>query len=635
MYTALLSAISHYIFFDQLHGSIANSEIARISQSYATAISLLLVTLFRASLLGCVGVCSAQYLWRVLRGKPIAVSTVESLFQMRHNPLELFNHRVILTGSFLLAAFTWIVPLAAIYPPGAMTITATPFTGTYRTRMSLPELVIPQEFDPLGVSGMAKITGFTFEHKASAVSGKTLSLPEVVNISTTVSPQVPSNYLLRITKSVILTGEILPRGPPSGSENVSYALSFVGPQLSCQRVEQYNHTALLFNRSEPFADLVLGSNNLSFPIIRPWPMEQNRFVGTMACRDEGDIVHGVEDNNILQEYLIQTTRTNCTSRYVSYEANVTYVRGIRTIDITKRDIQPQPVHTDMMTFDWKASRDTLLAEKDLPHVSDKAFLASSTLNDFNARFRDQVRWWQSHTIYTAFLQTLTTSTYRECEEYKNARTRCDDEWTRPNGTRVPFGPAACSRWKRNANDESYSDAATNILEDSRLNPVRLEIHRGYSGSNSLLNVTEAALNELLTNVTLSLMTFDIWTDKIDVNWTTFYNTYDFSKPVNLIVPYALCLAFGLIIVALGLQSLWLNGVPATDSFLQIMLATRGRTEMEKLVLQQELVDASKASQELKDLKVRYGKLVVEDAIEGKRVCGFGTTDETISLRRKK
>jgi hypothetical protein len=37
---------------------------------------LLLVTIVKASLLGGVGLSSTQYLWRVLRGRPLAVSTV-------------------------------------------------------------------------------------------------------------------------------------------------------------------------------------------------------------------------------------------------------------------------------------------------------------------------------------------------------------------------------------------------------------------------------------------------------------------------------------------------------------------------------------------------------------------------------
>jgi hypothetical protein len=93
---ALLCSISHYIFFDRLHGSIASGEHASMTQSYATAVSLRLVTLFKASLLGCVGICSAQYVWLLLRGQPIAVSTVESLFQMRHNPHKLFYCRTLI-----------------------------------------------------------------------------------------------------------------------------------------------------------------------------------------------------------------------------------------------------------------------------------------------------------------------------------------------------------------------------------------------------------------------------------------------------------------------------------------------------------------------------------------------------------
>jgi hypothetical protein len=151
-----------------------------------------------------------------------------------------------------------------------------------------------------------------------------------------------------------------------------------------------------------------------------------------------------------------------------------------------------------------------------------------------------------------------------------------------------------------------------------------------------VNVTEATLNELLTNITFSLASLNLFTDNVTVNTTEYLNTYDFSRPINLIVPYALCLAAGSIIVALGLWSMWQNGVPASDGFMQIMMATRGRTQMERLVLEQagELGDVNKASTALKELKVRYGELVMEGELGGKRSWGFGTADETMSLRKR-
>jgi hypothetical protein len=69
--------------------------------------------------------------------------------------------------------------------------------------------------------------------------------------------------------------------------------------------------------------------------------------------------------------------------------------------------------------------------------------------------------------------------------------------------------------------------------------------------------------------------------------------------------------------------------------MQIMMATRGPTEMERRVLQHELVDAKKASKEMKSLRVRYGELVLENGVEGKRIWGFGTVEETVSLRKKR
>jgi hypothetical protein len=131
------------------------------------------------------------------------------------------------------------------------------------------------------------------------------------------------------------------------------------------------------------------------------------------------------------------------------------------------------------------------------------------------------------------------------------------------------------------------------------------------------------------------MSLDLWIDDINVTTTVYRNTYNFSRKINIILPYTLCLAFGLLIVGLGLNSLWQNGVPASDGFMQIMMATRGKTEMERLVLKQSWVGLEKESQELKDLKVRYGELVTVDAMKEDKVWGFGTVEETVSIRKRR
>jgi hypothetical protein len=69
--------------------------------------------------------------------------------------------------------------------------------------------------------------------------------------------------------------------------------------------------------------------------------------------------------------------------------------------------------------------------------------------------------------------------------------------------------------------------------------------------------------------------------------------------------------------------------------MQIMMATRGPTEMEGLVRQHALMDAKSASKELKSLRVRYGGLVLGSGVEGKRMWGLGTAEETVSLRKRR
>lgn len=151
-----------------------------------------------------------------------------------------------------------------------------------------------------------------------------------------------------------------------------------------------------------------------------------------------------------------------------------------------------------------------------------------------------------------------------------------------------------------------------------------------------LNITEASLNELLTNVTLSTLALNAWRRTIPVTMTQFRNTYQFSRPIYLILPYSLCLVIGAVVVALGLFSMYENKVAATDGgFLMVMLTTRGATHMDRLVAQQGLVGPHAISQELKDLKVRFGELVTPDRESVGRSYGFGTTDETLCLRERR
>ncbi|KAF7674365.1 hypothetical protein GT037_007125 [Alternaria burnsii] len=152
-----------------------------------------------------------------------------------------------------------------------------------------------------------------------------------------------------------------------------------------------------------------------------------------------------------------------------------------------------------------------------------------------------------------------------------------------------------------------------------------------------INVTEDLLNSVLTNITISTISLGTWWDMVPITTTHYQSIYSFANPLNLILPYSIYLVAAITFAAIAIWSLSRNGTPAADGgFLQIMTATRGNTEMERLVLREKLTAVEDMSVELKALKVRYGEFVGEDVVgvDGKTV-GFGTIEETISLRKRK
>jgi hypothetical protein len=147
-----------------------------------------------------------------------------------------------------------------------------------------------------------------------------------------------------------------------------------------------------------------------------------------------------------------------------------------------------------------------------------------------------------------------------------------------------------------------------------------------------LNITETTINEYLIKVAISALSLNAGTTPVPVKITTYQATYEFSNPLNLILPYSLSLFFCAIFVGIGIWSWTHNGASAADGgFLQVMTATTGRTRMEDLVVAQH-IDNDDLPKELLDLQVRYGELLDAEGV-GTGVAGFGTVEETKLLRK--
>jgi len=189
----------------------------------------------------------------------------------------------------------------------------------------------------------------------------------------------------------------------------------------------------------------------------------------------------------------------------------------------------------------------------------------------------------------------------------------------------------------------YSDARSNkseallkgtVFHTNRFDRYASEVH--YRPESSL-NLTEVMLNEVLANITISAISLGTWWDMVPVRSTRYRSTYKLSNPLNLILPYSICLTAATVSIAIALWSLRRNRTPAADGgFLQIMLATVGDTQIGRIILEQRVATIDDMTDELKSLRIRYGELVNEITMgAGSKRFGFGTVDETMSLRKRR
>jgi hypothetical protein len=117
----VLAAVSQHIFYDYLNGK--QSENVPIRQSWAIQVGNGLAFLFKTSLVAAVGVAYCQRFWFSVRQKAISIRTIDAIFGILQNPTHFVNKELVLKLKLLslLAAICWLLPISAIFSPGALT----------------------------------------------------------------------------------------------------------------------------------------------------------------------------------------------------------------------------------------------------------------------------------------------------------------------------------------------------------------------------------------------------------------------------------------------------------------------------------------------------------------------------------
>jgi hypothetical protein len=351
--------------------------------------------------------------------------------------------------SFLLAAFTWTVPLAAIYPPSAITIDTSPFLVTERLPISVPEITFTPEYDLLNPGKASHLASFSTGRGTDR--GKHESELDL-------NLQRPLPFLLQFVQYVILRGEIVQKTAPPSGENATYVLDFMGPQLSCREEKPSNRTVpktlSIRDESSNFAEFVdldlgnfsytsnLGNSNytcntnytcktlqsIEAGLVRP--ITRNNVIASSLCSVKKSAA--ANQTEVLFDYLLETTETKCTERYVSYTANVSCFKGARSITYTARDLDPQPFMGTSYRMTWNSS------------VWDSE--VNSLLSDERHQAEERLRYFNALTVYSAFWQVIASATHMICEAWPTSK--CYEDWQSPNGTRMGIGTANCYQGER-------------------------------------------------------------------------------------------------------------------------------------------------------------------------------------------
>jgi hypothetical protein len=130
----LITAIIHLVVFIALDDKQADGPHS-ISQSYVATLSHLLGLIFRSCLCGALIIAFTQSMWRLMRIQTVKISSIELLFNIIQNPFVLAYPAVVQTAPmlFILVLFTWLLPIAITFPPGALIVVSKPVWSVYNT----------------------------------------------------------------------------------------------------------------------------------------------------------------------------------------------------------------------------------------------------------------------------------------------------------------------------------------------------------------------------------------------------------------------------------------------------------------------------------------------------------------------
>jgi hypothetical protein len=327
------------------------------------------------------------YPQRMVQADRIQVALMEDLFQVQTNAFRLINHKLYLKTPVLaaVAAFGWLIPIATIYPPGALIIGLEDSTISRSLNVSIfhqkslsdvsklssiaPILCI----DPDNADGTVDPSLPEVAQNASLMQGcqvvvgprfvvffiATLWRPNSISSSVTGIDQL--DY---VAGSSLISGEIARFHHPGGG-NVSYALQFWGTILECELKK--NLTTLT-----PIETADLHFGDLNFTTILDQPLKSNftmlhrepqyttsfqdaaitwritRHALTYkyfpCLQDPSQPTASVNTSSSTIQLIVPIEETICRPKIARYNVHVSYASGIQHVSYSLEENSSLPTY---------------------------------------------------------------------------------------------------------------------------------------------------------------------------------------------------------------------------------------------------------------------------------------------------
>lgn len=138
------------MFLKILDGKNIDDE-GNFSQGWVTSDSNLVTNMFKTSSCGALSVAFTQYLWRIMRTCTLKNSHINTPHGIRNNLFLLTYPSIIKITPilFMIAILIWLIFIAIIYPPRALTVSSEPFSRSQ-------QILVPN-FDPSFIGNTSQI----------------------------------------------------------------------------------------------------------------------------------------------------------------------------------------------------------------------------------------------------------------------------------------------------------------------------------------------------------------------------------------------------------------------------------------------------------------------------------------------